>query len=54
MPVALQTLDGGYRLRVKFEDGLQLADMKARLDAYLPASEEIANLMRSQSKNPAP
>ena len=31
MAVGLQSLHGGYRVRVEFEEGLQLADMKARL-----------------------
>ncbi len=30
-PVSLPSLHGGYRVRVEFEPGLQLADMKARL-----------------------
>ena len=31
LPTALQSLQGGYRVRIEFEEGLQLADMKARL-----------------------
>lgn len=30
-PLMLPSMQGGYRLRVEFADGLQLADMKARL-----------------------
>ncbi len=30
-PIAVASMQGGYRLRVVFEEGLQLADMKARL-----------------------
>ena len=31
IPSVMESLHGGYRVRVEFEEGLQLADMKARL-----------------------
>lgn len=31
IPISIPSMQGGYRVRIEFEDGLQLADMKARL-----------------------